>query len=169
VKAIDLPRAGHHCLPGGRERRAATIRVHPPPRCPPPPSRLAAATPTMCRGESSPLAMKRSIRTVSARTPPYSPLQFSQPASPPNLLFARLIFQSGSYTFSTPNFPLTKKKGHRNDPVYLLGAHNYSQNIPFFLEGVLELLSRDIICPSWKYDIGRIFKITRWFLTPGIW
>ncbi len=62
---IDLPRAGHHCLTGDRERRAATIRVHPPPRCPPAPSRLAAATPTMCRGESSPLAMKRSIRTAS--------------------------------------------------------------------------------------------------------
>ena len=66
VKAIDLPRAGHHCLPGGRERRAATIRVHPPPRCPPPPSRLAPAnTPTMCRGEGSLLAMKQSIRTAS--------------------------------------------------------------------------------------------------------
>jgi hypothetical protein len=37
VKAIDLPRTGHHCLPGGREHRAATIRVHPSPRCPPPP------------------------------------------------------------------------------------------------------------------------------------
>jgi len=41
VKAINLPCAGHHCLPGGRERRATTIRVHPPPRCPPPPPRLA--------------------------------------------------------------------------------------------------------------------------------
>jgi hypothetical protein len=30
-----------------------------------------------------------------------------------------------------------------------------------FLEGVLELLSRDILRPLWKYDIGRIFKITR--------
>ena len=66
VKAIDLPRAGHHCLPGGRESRAATIRVHPLPCCPTPPSRLVAATPTMCRGEGSPLAMKQSIRTASA-------------------------------------------------------------------------------------------------------
>ena len=32
----------------------------------PAPSRLAAATPTMCRGEGSPLAMKQSIRTASA-------------------------------------------------------------------------------------------------------
>ena len=66
VKGIDLPRAGHCCLPGGRESHAATICVHLPPHCPTPPSRLAAATPTMCRGEGSPLAMKRSIRTASA-------------------------------------------------------------------------------------------------------
>ena len=62
-----------------------------------------------------------------------SPLQFSQPpthqfcslrdwayaaiisstiqptTNPPIVLFARLIFQSRSYKFSTPNFPLTKK------------------------------------------------------------
>jgi hypothetical protein len=65
---IDHPRAGHHCLPGGREHRAVTIRVHLPPRCrcPPVSSRLATATPTMCRGEGSPLAMKQSIRMASA-------------------------------------------------------------------------------------------------------
>jgi len=65
VKSINLPRAGHHCLPGGRESRAVTIHVHPPPCCPTPPLRLAAATPTMCRGEGSPLAIKQSIRTAS--------------------------------------------------------------------------------------------------------
>jgi hypothetical protein len=43
------------------------------------------------------------------RTPPSSPLQFSQPDNPPILLFVRLIFQSQWYKFSTPNFPLTKE------------------------------------------------------------
>ena len=47
------------------------------------------------------------------RTPPSSPLQFSQLANPPILLFARLIFQSRSNKFSTPNFPLTKKWSYK--------------------------------------------------------
>jgi len=38
------------------------------------------------------------------------PLQFSQPANPPILIIVRLIFQSRSYNFLTPNFPLTKKR-----------------------------------------------------------
>jgi hypothetical protein len=42
-------------------------------------------------------------------TPSSSPLQFSRPANPPILLFARLIFQSRLHKFSTPNFPLAKK------------------------------------------------------------
>ena len=33
-----------------------------------------------------------------------------QPTNPPILLFVRLIFQSRTYKFSTPNFPLTKKR-----------------------------------------------------------
>jgi len=39
----------------------------------------------------------------------------------------RLIFQSQSYKFSTPTFPLTKK-GPKNDSVYDLGEHNIPQN-----------------------------------------
>jgi len=38
AKANDLTCAGHHCLPGGRERRAATIRS---PAAPKPPAPLA--------------------------------------------------------------------------------------------------------------------------------
>ena len=50
-------------------------------------------------------------------TPPSSPLQFSQLANPPMLLFARLIFQSWSYKFLTSDFPLTKN-GRKYNPVY---------------------------------------------------
>ena len=53
-------------LPPRRQRASCRDDfVPPPPRCPMPPSRLAAAAPAMCRGEDSPLAMKRSIRTAS--------------------------------------------------------------------------------------------------------
>jgi hypothetical protein len=66
---------------------------------------------------------------------PSSPLQFSQPANPPILLFARLIFQSRSYKFSTPNFPLTKN-GRTNDPVYYCVCTT-SPPIPrFFRRGI---------------------------------
>ena len=94
------------------------------------------------------------------RTPPSSPLQFSQPTNPLILLFARLIFQSRSYKFSTPNNPLTKKKVVKTTLCTTVRAQlppKYSG----FREGVLELLCWDIRCPSWKYDNGRIFKITR--------
>jgi len=48
-------------------------------------------------------------RVVGRRhTPPSSPLQISQPANAPILLFVQIIFQSRSYTFLTPNFCLTK-------------------------------------------------------------
>ena len=102
------------------------------------------------------------------RTPPSSPLQFSQPTNPPILLFARLIFQSRSYKFSTPNNPLTKKKVVKTTLCTTVRAQ-LPPKYPGFREGVLELLCWDIRCPSWKYDNGRIFKITRWFLTPGLW
>ncbi len=53
-------------LPPRRQRASCRDdSVPPPPRCPPPPSHLATAAPAMCRGEDSPLAMKRSIRTAS--------------------------------------------------------------------------------------------------------
>jgi len=69
------------------------------------------------------------------RTPPSSPLQFSRPANPPILLFARLIFQSRSYKFSTPIFPLTNN-GCTNDPVYYC-ARTTSPKLPrFFRRGI---------------------------------
>jgi hypothetical protein len=98
------------------------------------------------------------------RTPPSSPLQFSQPTNPPILLFARLIFQSRSYKFSTPNNPLTKKKVIKTTLCTTVRAQ-LPPKYPGFREGVLELLCGDIRCPSWKYNNGRIFKITQWFLT----
>jgi len=65
AKAIDLPCAGQHCLPGGGELCAATIRS---PTAPLPPAPLAPrrSRANHVPGESSPLAMKRSIRTASA-------------------------------------------------------------------------------------------------------
>ncbi len=60
------------------------------------------------------------------------------------------------FHLSQPNFPLTKKK-----VVKTLGAHaQLPPKYPVFLEGVFELLCGDMGCPSWKYDNGRIFKIT---------
>ena len=94
------------------------------------------------------------------RTPPSSPLQFSQPTNPLILLFARLIFQSRSYKFSTPNNPLTKKKVVKTTLCTTVRTQ-LPPKYPGFREGVLELLCWDIRCPSWKYDNGRIFKITR--------
>ena len=93
--------------------------------------------------------------------PPSYPLRFSRPANPPILLFAQLIFQSRSYKFSTPNFPLsvTKKKVLKTTLCTTVRAQ-LSPKYPGFSEGVLELLYRDMLCPSWKYDNGRIFKIT---------
>ena len=38
---------------------------------------------------------------------------------------------------------------------------NYPKNTPQFLGGVSKFLCADIRRPSWKYDFGRIFKITR--------
>ena len=89
-----------------------------------PRSLVAAASPPPPRRRrlSSPPRRRRRRRRPAQRrcregpffgrrcTPPSPPLQFSQLTNPPNFLFARLIFQSGSYNFSTPNFPLTKKK-----------------------------------------------------------
>ena len=70
------------------------------------------------------------------RTPQSSPPQFSQPPNPPILLFARLIFQSRSYKFSTPNFPLTKKKVIKTTLCTTGGGTN-SPKIPrFFRRGI---------------------------------
>ena len=53
VKATDLPRTGHCCLPGGRDHHDATIWVHPAlPRCPLTPLHLTTAMPTRCHGEA---------------------------------------------------------------------------------------------------------------------
>ena len=87
--------------------------------------------------------------------PPSSPLQFSQPANPPILLFAQLIFQSRLYKFSTPNFPLTKKKVMKTT-LCTTGCSQLPPKYPVFLEGVLELLCRDILMSivqirQWSY------------------
>ncbi len=91
------------------------------------------------------------------RTPPSSPLQFSQPTNPIILLIAPLIFQSRSYKFSIPNHPLTKKKVVKTTLCTTVRAQlppKYSG----FREGVLELLCWDIQCLSWKYDNGSIIN-----------
>ena len=162
AKAINLPCMGHHCLPGGRERRAATICS---PAAPLPPAPLAP-----CRSranhvprEGSPLAMKQSIRTARALSGSgvcHHLLLYNSvnPANPPIFLFARLIFQSRSYKFLTPNFLLSKKVVITT--LCTTGGAQLPPKYPVFFEGVLELLSRDILCPSWKYDNGHIFKTT---------
>ena len=38
-----------------------------------------------------------------------------------------------------------------------------------FIEGVSELLHRDIRCPSWKHDNGHILKVTLVFLLTGLY
>ena len=57
---------------------------------------------------------------------------------------------------SLPN----KKKGRKNNPVYYWGRTTSPQKYPSFSEGVSEFLLVGIQSPSWKYDNGRIFKIT---------
>jgi len=66
-----------------------------------------------------------------------------QPTNPPILFFVQLIFQSRSYKFSTPNFPLTTKKVVKTT-LCTTGCGQLPPKYPSFLEGVLELLCRDI-------------------------
>ncbi len=54
-------------------------------------------------------------------------------------------------------FPLLFKY----DAVYDLGVYKYrTLNYPGFLGRVRESPCREVLFPSGKYDIGRIFKIT---------
>jgi hypothetical protein len=46
-------------------------------------------------------------------------------------------------------------------------ARATTQKIPCFLEGVSKFLCIHIQCPLWKYNFGRIFKITYWYLLVG--
>ena len=85
--------------------------------------------------EGSPLSMKQSIRmaSVSLGGGVRRHLFLYNSANRPThqFCFVRLIFQSWSCTFSTPNFPLTKKRSYKR-PCALRGAHNFPQNTPFF-------------------------------------
>ena len=59
-----------------------------------------------------------------------------------------MIFQSRSYKFSTPNFPLTKKMVIQMTLCTTVHAQ-LPPKYPSFSEEVLELHHREILCPSW--------------------
>ena len=101
-----LPRADRCATSGGPPSGILRGASSLPPLLPPPHRRRRR------RRRRRPAQRRRREGSFVGRrcTPPSPPLQFSQPTNPPILLFARLIFQSRSYKFSTPNFPLTKKK-----------------------------------------------------------
>ena len=88
---IDLPCAGHHCLPGGREHHAVMIPFTRRPIA----SRPHCASPRPC-GPCAAGRLPAGNETSNQdghhivgrwHTPPSTPLQFSQPTNPPILLF----------------------------------------------------------------------------------
>jgi hypothetical protein len=107
----------------------------------------------MCRGEDSPLAMKRSIRTASkssgggvrrhlllynsANRPTHQFSSTIQPTDQPtNFALCATDFSVKVVQIFDTYQSSNKKKGHKNDPVYvLLCAHYFPQNTPVFEKG----------------------------------
>ncbi len=83
------------------------------------------------------------------------------------IIFPSSILFKGRTNFQMPNFHLTIRKVVNTTLCTTWGCIN-TLNYPGFLGRVQEFPCREVRFPSWKYNIGRIFKITYWYWLVGI-